>query len=163
MSDSTPKAADLDLQAAHRLFAAQCFNRAWDLIEKPDRTPEEDRQMIALSQASYFHWTQRDDVDDRRRSIGCWQLARVHALIGAAGEARRYAQACLGYSGALPPFYLGYAYEALAFAALVSGDRAGAAAHAAQSATFADRVEDPEERSLLEADLARFAHLGETN
>lgn len=34
--------ASFDAAAAHRYFAAECFNQAWDLISKPDRTPDED-------------------------------------------------------------------------------------------------------------------------
>jgi hypothetical protein len=48
--------ADFDLVAAHKYFSAWCFNRAWDLIEKPDRTEAEIRLMATLSHASIFHW-----------------------------------------------------------------------------------------------------------
>jgi hypothetical protein len=33
--------ANFDLAAAHKYFSAHCFNAAWDLIEKKDRTPAE--------------------------------------------------------------------------------------------------------------------------
>jgi len=65
-----PKRPDFDMPAAHKYFAAQCFNAAWDLIEKPDRTPEEDEQMIQLTQTSNWHWTQRDDYTRKYASIG---------------------------------------------------------------------------------------------
>jgi hypothetical protein len=52
---------DSDVAAAHRFFAAHCFNHAWELIEKPDGLPEEDRLMVALNQASIFHWLNRPD------------------------------------------------------------------------------------------------------
>jgi hypothetical protein len=38
-----------DISAAHKYFAAHCFNAAWDLIDKPGRTAEDDRMMVALS------------------------------------------------------------------------------------------------------------------
>lgn len=37
---------DFDVAAAHKYFAATCFNRAWDLIEKENRTAAEDRMMV---------------------------------------------------------------------------------------------------------------------
>ncbi len=43
-----PNPPDFDLQSAHRYFAVQCFNQAWELIEKPERTPEEEEAMIRL-------------------------------------------------------------------------------------------------------------------
>jgi hypothetical protein len=54
-----PKQPDFDVKAAHRYFSAHCFNAAWELIEKKDRTPEEDRQMVSLNQASLYHWRGR--------------------------------------------------------------------------------------------------------
>ena len=53
---------DFDLAKAHHYFAASCFNAAWDLIEKPDRTSEDDRLMVSLSHASLFHWRNRTDA-----------------------------------------------------------------------------------------------------
>lgn len=49
------KKPDFDMDAAHRYFSAGCFNRAWDLMEKSSRTPEEDEQMIRLALASHWH------------------------------------------------------------------------------------------------------------
>ena len=77
---------EFDTSAGHKYFAAHCFNRAWDLIEKPDRTPEDDRLMVAMSQASIYHWLNRDDCDNRRLSVGYWQASRIQALIGHAVE-----------------------------------------------------------------------------
>jgi hypothetical protein len=58
-----------DLAAAHRFFSADCFNKAWELIEKPDRTQEEDEAMIRLNQASLWHWSQREECASRNMSI----------------------------------------------------------------------------------------------
>jgi len=33
-----------DKKKLHRTFAVDCFNRTWDLIEKGERTPEEDEK-----------------------------------------------------------------------------------------------------------------------
>lgn len=84
-----------DVARAHEHFAAECFNRCWDLIEKPDRSSQDDEQMLLLSQASLWHWTQRSDVSPDKLAIGHWQLARVHALAGNQGAAERHAQRSL--------------------------------------------------------------------
>lgn len=109
-----PTAPTFDLAAAHEYFAADCFNKAWDLIEKSDRTLEEDLLMVALSQASLFHWLNRSDCTSKNLSVGFWQASRIEALLGRANEARRHADTSLRYSQSLEPFYIGYAYEALA-------------------------------------------------
>ena len=50
---------DIDLEKAHRYFSAECFNRTWDYIGKPDRTPEDNLAMLFTSMASMWHWTTR--------------------------------------------------------------------------------------------------------
>ena len=148
------KAPEFDLDAAHKYFAAHCFNRAWDLIDKKDRTPEDDRMMVALNQASLFHWSHRPDNDDQRRSVGYWQASRIQALLGNAIEARRYADVCLSYSHELEPFYLGYAFEALARATKLAGKAAESKEFLAAAGTQAGAVSRKEDRALLEADLS---------
>jgi hypothetical protein len=63
--------------------------------------------MVALNQASLFHWSQRADNSDKHRSIGYWQASRIQALLGNSEEARRYGEICLSYSRELEPSTLG--------------------------------------------------------
>ena len=71
------EAPEIDLIAAHNLFSAVCYNKAWELIEKTDRTPEEDEQLIRLSMASHWHWTQRKDCSPTNTSVAYWQTSRI--------------------------------------------------------------------------------------
>ena len=72
--------------------------------------------MLRLSLAATWHWTQRPDCTSTNLSIGYWQTARIYALLGQAENARRYAQMCFEVSQqpGVKPFFLAYAYEALA-------------------------------------------------
>jgi len=142
-----------DLAAAHRHFSANCFNEVWGLLDKGDRTRREDQRMIELAHASIWHWTQRDDCTDINLSIGYWQASRVYAVLGMTDEARRYGELCLAFSEKAPPFYLGYAHEALARAASVAGDRETAADHLAAARAAAESVTDEESRKMLLDDL----------
>jgi hypothetical protein len=148
-----PTNPDFDLAAAHKYFAAQCFNRAWDLIEKPDRTPEENRLMEALSQASIYHWLQRGDCSNQNLSVGYWQASRIQALLGNSSEALRHAQVCLVYSAGLAPFYLGYAHEALARAQALAGNSTAAAEHTQAALQLAGEIKEKSDREALLSDL----------
>jgi hypothetical protein len=150
------KAPDFDLEAAHKFFAGHCFNRAWDLIDKTDRTIEEDRMMVLLNQASLFHWSQRQDSDNKSKSIGYWQASRIQSLLGNASEARRCAEVCLEHSRELEPFYLGYAYEALARAAKLAGADEQFREYFFKAAEQAKSTTSKEDRALLENDLANM-------
>jgi len=149
-----PKTPDFDVSAAHQYFAAHCFNRAWDLIDQQDRTPEDDRLMVALSQASIFHWLQRPDCTNQHLSIGYWQASRIQALLGNSSESLHYARVCLSFSSDLAPFYVGYAHEALARGYHLSGDVPQTEEHLKRGRELANQVTDASERDLLLADLA---------
>lgn len=101
------KAPEFDFAAAHRHFSVHCFNQAWDLMEKADRTAEEDQFMVALNQASIFHWTRRPDCSDEKLSVGYWQASRIQSLLWNTVEAVRLAYVCHRYSLSLKPFYFG--------------------------------------------------------
>ncbi len=147
---------EFDAVAAHRFFAADCFNRAWQLIEKQGRTPEDDRMMVALNQASIYHWQQRPDCTGTRLSVGYWQASRIQALLGNAVEARRHAEVSIAYAADAEPFYRGYALEALARAEKIAGHATLAGEYASRARAEAERVEEKDERDLLLDDLKTF-------
>ncbi len=144
-----------DLAAAHEHFSVVCFNQVWDLMDKPNRTPAEDQEMIELCLASLWHWSQRDDCTPTNLSIGYWQASRVYALLGQAENAIHYARMCLNVSheSDVLPFYLGYAYEAMARAASIAKEQARVAEYLTKAQRVAAALTDPEERDQLLEDL----------
>lgn len=109
--------------------------------------------MRLLSHASLWHWTQREDCTDQSLSIGYWLIARVYAVLRQSGPSAEFAEKCLRVSGALAPFYQGYAHEALARAAKLGGDVDRAQHHASAARQLAAQISDPDERAMLEKDL----------
>ncbi len=150
------KSPGFELNDAHRYFSAECFNRAWDYIDKPIRTLEEDLSMLLLGMASLWHWTQRPDVTPANLSVGYWQVARIYALLGLADAARQYGQLCLKASRGegCQPFHLGYAYEALARAEALAGDHSKAGEYLRLAKQAGDKITKPDVRKQLLADLA---------
>lgn len=150
---------NLDRTEAHRVFSVECFNACWSLIDQVDRTEEEDEQMLLLAMASLWHWTQREDATDVNLSVGYWQVSRVHALRRQGDEARRYGQLALeaAQRGEADAFTLGYAYEALARAEALAGDRDAREANLEKAKEMADLVTDEESRSWLLDDLNTIA------
>jgi hypothetical protein len=130
------------------------------LLEKPMRTPEDERLMVAMNQASIYHWLNRPDCEPKHLSVGFWQASRIHAVLRNAAEARRYADVCLSYSEDLPPFFVGYAHEALARAALVANDAATAGHHLAVATKHAAQVGRQDDRELLLKDLDELKSAG---
>lgn len=147
------KKPDFDIQAAHRYFAAHCFNSAWELIDKKDRTPDDDDQMIRLAQTSMWHWLQRDDRRDQNLCVGYWQLSRVCVLAGRIDDARRYGERSLKLGRNEEPFYKGYAFETLARAEAAAGNREETVKYLSQARELSEEVSDPEWKKLLVDDL----------
>jgi len=148
--------AEFDIEAAHQFFAAQCFNAAWDLIENPNRTAQEDEEMLRLSLASHWHWTQRNDYTATTQSIAHWQTARIYALLGQGDNARHYAQMCLqaGQNQGVAPIYLAYAYEALARAEAVAGNKKQMTLYLGEARQIANSIAESDSKQQLLDDLA---------
>lgn len=144
---------NFDTQEAHKHFSASCFNQAWDLIDKAERTPEENEEMIHLVHSSIWHWTKRADCEDKNLSIGYWQASRVYVLAGEGANAKKYADLCLAKTPKEDPFLLGYAYEALARAEANQGHSDQAKAYHEEAANHAEQISDENSREMLLNDL----------
>jgi hypothetical protein len=106
----------------HKQMAIDLFNLTWDLIEKQDRTENDDDTMLYAAMASRYHWGIVGTPLNFAR--GEWQISRVYAILGR-GEtslhhARKSEKLCLEHD--LGAFDLGFSYEAMARAHAVSGE-----------------------------------------
>ena len=63
----------------HRKTAVECFNRAWDYLEKKDRTVHDDQLMLNLAHASRYHWSFVGTP--KNLAVGDWQISRVYAAL----------------------------------------------------------------------------------
>lgn len=149
----TKELSDSEQQKAHQFYSVQCFNLAWELLEKSDRTSEDDQQMILLNQTSLWHWTQRKDRADRNLSIGYWQASRIHSVLGDAQNALKSANSCMRVSQQEPAFFVGYAFEALARAHALNDDQQEAKKALNEAKALADKVADEESKQMLLSDL----------
>jgi hypothetical protein len=137
-----------------RKLAASLFNRVWALLDKPDRSADEDNEMIHTAHASRHHWGVIGGPTQWAR--GEWQCSRVYAVLARPEPAMYHARRCLVLSTehGLGPFDLGAAHEAIARSYQVAGDPAKAAEHVALARDGAAKITDDEDRAILDADLA---------
>jgi hypothetical protein len=150
----SPGAGGTVAPEVHRQIAVDAFNRAWSLMDLPQRAPEQDDELIHLAHASRHHWGIVGTPVHRAR--GEWQVSRVYALLGRAEPARFHAQRCLDLCEAndIAGFDLAFAHEAMARAAAVHGDEALMTEHLGAAARLAAQIEDDDDRAVVEADLA---------
>ena len=143
----------------HRQLGKDLFNHTWTLIETADRTPEQVDEMIASAHASGYHWSKGGGtLANAARSQ--WQIARVYSTLGRAEPALWHARRSLELAeaataaGVADDWDLGAALEGLARAQLVAGDPTAAAATRERARAALAAVADPEDRELIEQDLA---------
>lgn len=135
-----------DLARAHRWFAVEFNNRAWDLVEKDSRTADQTQEMIDAAHAAAIHWKAVGTPLNEQRAEGL--LAAAYLKAGRAKPALRHAQRGLALSeqnaaSGETPFDRAVALAAAAAAHALAGDasegeRLRALAHEAAAALPAD-------------------------
>jgi tetratricopeptide (TPR) repeat protein len=144
---------DTSEAAAERRQAIALFNGTWDLMEKEDRTTEEDDRMLHMAHASRYHWGQVGTAANLAR--GEWQVSRVYTVLGRGEPALHHAQRVLDICRAngIGDWDLAFAYEALARASAVAGDAEQARAFTEQALAAAEDITEDQERELVLTDL----------
>jgi hypothetical protein len=138
----------------HRKIAGDLFNYTWSLMTRKARGKEEIDELLHAAHASRYHWGHGGTL--RNLSIGEWQVSRVYAMLGRSEAALYHGRRALeaAHRGALGRFYLAYAYEALARAAALAGQRRARNRYLRAAHRFGAAVRNREERRTLLADLA---------
>lgn len=150
MSDNS----SFDVNEAHVYFSTESFKLAWTYIEQAGhRSPDEDMAMLHNAIVSLWHWSQRQDVRAENLSVGHWQVSRVFNLIQQPDNARTYGLLALKYAEFLEPFFKAYAYETLARAEMLSGNRVMMMAYLDKAHAMAKLIKNEEDRALFLKDL----------
>lgn len=152
-TDPTAGPKDPSEAAAERQQAVDLFNGVWRLIEKDDRSLEDDDRMLHMAHASRYHWGQVGTAVNLAR--GEWQVSRVYTVLGRGEPALYHAQRVLEICEAngIGDFDLAFAYEALARGSAVAGDERQARTWTEQALAAAEGIADDEDRELLMTDL----------
>jgi tetratricopeptide (TPR) repeat protein len=139
-----------DLAAAHRWFAVEFNNQAWDLLEAAERTDEQTEQMLHTAHAAWLHWAQAGSVLNRQRAE-CL-LASAYAAAGRVEPAVRYGRSCVQLSqqpdSEQTPFDQATAHACLARALSLAGQTEEAAEHHRQASLAAEGLTDAGERQV---------------
>ena len=140
--------------AEERAQAVSLFNHAWTLLDLPERTTDQDFDLIHCVHASRWHWGRVGGP--QQWAIGEWQCARAHAVLGHTEASLLHAQRCLDLCREhdLHGFVVASAHEALARAHLVAGNLPAGQAERDRAATLAAALADAEDRAAVEGDLA---------
>ena len=128
----------------HRKTARDCFNHAWDYLDRKERSPLDEEQMLHLAHASRFHWGLVGSP--RNRAVGDWQISRIYAALNQPGLSLQFAKSSLEICQKNDlQEVLATAFEAIARAYAVARDYSSARSYIEKAREQLSRVSLEEE------------------
>lgn len=137
----------------HEKLAKDLFNLTWDLLDKKDRSKNDDLKMIHTAHASRYHWGEIGEPLQFER--GEWQISRAYSVIGRSEPALFHAKICLEIceENAIEDFDIAFAYEAFARAYAVAGDKINSKKYLDKANNAAKIIEDEGNRDYFLGEL----------
>jgi hypothetical protein len=140
---------------AHYYFATEFHSQTWDLLEKKDRSRFDDVRMLDYAHASLAHW--RATGTAVRQQRGEWLISRVHAVLGEGVQALKHAQLCHelleGNKDEMHDFDFAFAYEAIARAYAVNGEKTEAIRFVEKAQKAGEAIQEQEDRDVFFAEF----------
>ena len=114
-----------DEEKLHHYMGIEMNNQTWNLLGKENRDEQDNVRMINFAKASLYHWRKSPRFERVNEQRGQWLISRVFAVLSKGNEALSYAQETLRLTEehGFKDFDLAYAYESMARAHAVSGNK----------------------------------------
>jgi hypothetical protein len=143
----------------HHKMGVDYFNTTWTFIDRTDRTPDDDHQMILYAQASRFHWGFVGTPVEFQ--AGDWLISKVYFLLGHKEESMYAAKRCLEICEKenIGGFNIAFAHESMARACRLNGDMEGFREHQAIAMEKAMLVEDKDDREYTISEIEKNNNL----
>jgi len=137
----------------HRKFAVDLFNLTWSFLDKKERTREEDDKMVHAAHASRYHWGEIGTPLEFER--GEWQISRVYSVLKRSEPALYHARRCLEIckENSIKDFDIAFAYEAMARAHTLAGNRTECEKYLQRAKEAADQIKKKEDKDYFLSEL----------
>jgi len=137
----------------HKRFAVSLFNLTWSLLDKTDRTRQEEDKMIHAAHASRYHWGEIGTPIEFER--GEWQISRVYSTLGRSEPALFHAKRCLDIckENSIGDFDIAFAYEAMARALSIAGEKAKCKKNLQLATQAAEKIKKQEDKNYFLSEL----------
>jgi hypothetical protein len=130
-------------------FAVACNNRAWELVERRERTPTDVHEMLHAAHASAWHWARvGTELNEARANM---LLGMAHALADDGPLALRYAMLAFNYFNEheAKDWEQAFVHATLAAAAKAAGDSALHREHHAEARRLGDAIAERQDREVF--------------
>jgi tetratricopeptide (TPR) repeat protein len=148
----------MDQASAQRWFAVEFNNEAWNIIESPEKSPDQMERLVHLAHAACLHWSAVGDSLHRQRALDL--LAHAYAAAGRGEQAVDYAEQARRLSeqhgDKQTPFDRAEACATMAVALAAAGRRTDAEPWRSK-ATEASKDLDADDRSVINRILSTIS------
>ncbi|MDR3310424.1 MAG: hypothetical protein LBS90_03630 [Oscillospiraceae bacterium] len=129
------------------------FNETWDLLDKTDRTDEDNITMLHKAHTSAYMWREANKPVNNAR--GEWQVSRVYSVLGFGQPALLHGLGSLGIceENGIGDFDLAFGYEAVARAYFTLGDVTRFEEYRAKGLAAAAEVREKDDREYVTGEL----------
>lgn len=141
------------LEECHKKFAVDSFNLVWGLLDKKERTQQEDDKMVHAAHASRFHWGEIGTPLEFER--GEWQISRVYSVLNRPQSALHHAKRCLEICerNNIGDFDIAFAYEAMARANASLGKKSEYEKYIRLAKEAGEKIKGKEDKDIFFKDL----------
>lgn len=139
----------------HKKIAIETNGKAWSLLDKEHRSPDEDLLLIESAYTSLYHWRIAGTAVHTQR--GEWFLARIFSMLEKHDFALAHAQNCLAitrtHTALMADFDVAYAHEGMARALALNNQGQEASEYLQQARELGKKIQNPEDRQIYTTDL----------
>jgi hypothetical protein len=137
-----------------KALATQLFNRCWELLEQDERTEDDNVELLTAALTSRFHWLSGGGPE--QWAVSDWMVARAAGATGSPDTALRFALRAYEAARALasPDWLVASGAEGVARAYAVAGNVEEFTNWSALASRLVEVIVDPEDRQLIESQLA---------
>ena len=135
----------------HRFFAKQYHGKTWDLLDKVNRTTEENECLVDYAHTSLAHWRVAGTAVHYQR--GVWLLSRVYAVLEDSELALAYARRTLELTeehlDEMEVFDQAFAFECMARAHALAGNVIEAKLYLKSAQQTGEQIPEKEDRDIF--------------
>ena len=81
-----------DDQKMHHYMGIEMNNETWNLLDKKERSGQDDLRMVMFAKASLYHWKKSPKFQHINEQRGEWMISRVFAVLGKGEKALSHAE-----------------------------------------------------------------------
>jgi hypothetical protein len=143
----------LTLDEFHKKIARETNNTIWSALDNPESTMDELEEALHMAHTSHYHWSKVGTAINAARAD--YMISRVTSAMQWGEPALYHAKRCLEITEetGIGDFDLAFAYEAIARAYVVMGDKQNCIKYKELAQGAIAEIKDEEDRKICQGEL----------